>query len=619
LELMISIVRNLKNMDIEFLIGQFKQVQRSLDNFFKNIKPLHIETSELEVLIDWWNTFENNSCNWNLTGLWQIMQLFQEEDLEGLFHLLLDVISLTESLAHNNITAALAEVYTFVLTQEAQMPIFTKEEISNQVESLLILLEKLTDMPDEPAEASICFSSEFCWILRTVTSQSDPTSKPCDFMQSNFSLNHNAVLNVIKELKFVILNDSFLCTMEDFFQTDITHNLTCFFYQIKEWNSVLLKFSELHHINGSLLKELLAFWNELYLYTVPLQENNTNSNVNCSSMSKRKEAFQIIETLSSMPAAEMAMSEYVLQQLNYLYGGLKWNKHSRISLIETVFPYVKNMTSEVSGLLDTEAVYSFLSIVQPLMTLSLVGNEAYSVLMVLSSLNGSNNISNNIENIWFPVVKSIEDLLLNFNVRQSLAVIDQEFQLLRLASGQSSSVTLDVLIPQFNISSVEAVLRTFEDIREIMNSFLCECNNQNYSKMMQPLVLLMATEKSSDLLLVVKDITEFLELFQNKSEEDYSGMLFADDRLSREILNNTYISNSVFQSFLFHMIADLAVTKGAVHANSTELQVVDFIDSFFDNGQYGNVSTLSQNRTLEIMQEILQITFPYFTEHNRKK
>lgn len=618
LEHMITLVHNLKNMDIEFLIGQFKQAQRSLDNFFKNTKPLHIESSELGVLIDWWDEFENSSCNWNLTGLWHITQLFQEDlsDVEEVFHLLLDVISLMGRLAHGNITEALVEVYTFVLTQEAKMPVFTREEISNQVESLLMLLETLTDVPDEPAEASICFSAEFCWIPKTVTPQSDPTSKPCDFMQSNFSWNHNAVLHIVKELKLVTLNDSFSCTMEDF-QTFITHNLTCFFHQIKEWNSIILKFSELHHINDSLLKELLAFWNELYLYAVPLQANNTNSTVNCSSTSKRKVALQIIETLSGMPAAEIEMSEYVLKQLNDLYGGLSWNRHSRISLIETVFPYVKNVTSEVSGLLDTEAVYSFLSVVQPLMTLSSVGNQAYSVLMVLSSLNGHNNISGNIENIWFPVVKSILDLLLNFNVKQSLAVIDQEFQLLRLANGQSSSVTLDVLIQQFNTSSVEAVLKKLEDIQEIMNSVLCECNNQNYSKVMQSLVLLMANEKSSDLLLVVKDIIDFLELFKNKTEEDYTGMLFFDDHLSREILNATYIANSVFQNFLFHMIGDLAVTKEALHANSTELQIVDFIDSFFDSAQYGNVSTLSQNRTLEIMQEMLQITLTYFTERNR--
>ncbi|XP_032298475.1 ATP-binding cassette sub-family A member 13 [Coturnix japonica] len=522
LEHVITLVQNLKNMDIEFLIGHFKQAQRSLDNFFKNIKPLLIENSELEMLIEWWNAFENGSCNWNLTGLWHIMQVFQEDlsDVEEMYHLLLDVISLMESLTHGNITEALAEVYTFVLTQEEKMPMYTDVEISNQVESLLMLLEMLTDVPDEHAEALVCFSAEFCWIPTTVTPQSDPTSKPCDVMQNNFSLNHNAVLQIIKQLKLITLNDSFLCTMEDV-QTDITHNLTCFFHHIKEWNSILLKFSELHHINSSLLKELLAFWDELYLYAVPLQANNTNSTVNCFSTPKRRVALQIIETLSSMPAAEMEMSEYVLEQLNDLYGGLSWNRHSRISLIETVFLYVKNMTSEISGFLNTEAVYSFLSVLQPLMTLPPSGNQAYSVLMVLSSLNGNSNISENIENIWFPVVKSIEDLL-NFNVRQSLAVLDQEFQLLRLATGQPSSVSLDVLIQQFNTSSVAAVLRKLEDIQEIMNSFLCECNNQNYSKVMQPVVLLMANEKSSDLLLVVKDIIDFLELFQNKSKEDYT-------------------------------------------------------------------------------------------------
>jgi len=68
----VSLVQNVRDMDVEFLISQFKQVQRSLDNFFKNIKPLYTENSELGMLTDWWDAFKNNSCNWNLTGLWEI-------------------------------------------------------------------------------------------------------------------------------------------------------------------------------------------------------------------------------------------------------------------------------------------------------------------------------------------------------------------------------------------------------------------------------------------------------------------------------------------------------------------------------------------------------------------
>ncbi|OPJ76455.1 hypothetical protein AV530_016136 [Patagioenas fasciata monilis] len=119
----------------------FKQVQRSLDNFFTNIKPLYTENSELGMLADWWDTFENNLCSWNLTGLWLITRLFEQDelyDVEEMVHLLFDVVSLTERVAHENITEALTEVYAFALTQEEKMPVFTEEEFSNQVESLLM-------------------------------------------------------------------------------------------------------------------------------------------------------------------------------------------------------------------------------------------------------------------------------------------------------------------------------------------------------------------------------------------------------------------------------------------------------------------------------------------------
>ncbi|NXY70578.1 ABCAD protein, partial [Glareola pratincola] len=621
LKLMVALMQNMRNVDVEILISQLKQVQGSLDNFFESIKPLYIEFSELGMLTDWWDAFENNLCNWNLTVLWQITRVFKQDgiyDVEEMFHLLLDVVGLTERLAHGNITEALTEVYAFILTQEAKMPMFTEEEFSNQVESLLMLLETLKDMSDEPAESSICFSASFCWTLTTATSQSDPTFKPCVFTHSNSTLSYNAVIEVIRELKLVTLDDSSLCTLEDI-KTDITRNLTCFFLQIKEWNSILLKFSELHHVNSSLLRELLDFWNDLSVHAVPLQVNNASS-INCSSTVKREVALQIVETLASMPGEEMEMAKGVLEHLHDLYDGRSWNRHSRTSLIKTVLTNFKNLTSEVSGLLDREAVISFISVIQPLMMLSPLGNRTYSMLMILSALNENNNISDTFENFWFPIVTSIEDLLMNFNVRHLLAVIDQEFQLLRLATGESSSMALGDLVQQFNASSMDAMLRNFEDIQETLNSFLCQCNNKNYSEIIHALILLMANENSSnDLLLFVKDIIEFLELFQNKSKEDYTGMLFADGHLSREKLNNTHTANSVFLNSLLHIVADLSVIEESLHTNNTELQIVDFIDSFFDNAQYREVSTQSQNRTLDIIQEILQMIFQSTIEHDGNK
>ncbi|NWH77078.1 ABCAD protein, partial [Piaya cayana] len=615
---MATLVQNMENMDAELLLSQFTQVHRSLDNFFENIKPLHAECSELGVITNWWDVFENNSCNWNLTGLWQITQLFEQDelyDIEEIFRLLFDVISLTERLAHGNVTQGLAEVYTFILTQEAKMSMFTEEEFSNQVDGLLTLLEILTDLSDESAEVSVCLSAAFCWTLTTATPQSDPTFEPCEFMLSNSTFGYSAVIEVIKELKLISLEDSSLCTMEDF-QMDITHNLTCFFHQIKEWNAILLKFSELHHVNSSVLKELLDFWNELSLYAVPLHVNNTYS-VNCSSTLKRQVILRIVETLGSMQMVEMEMAKSVLEQLHDLYGGLSWNRYSRTSFIKTVLTNVKNMTSEVSGLLGTEAVLSFLSVIQPLMELSSLGNQTYSMLMTLSALNGSSNILDEFENFCFSLVTNIEDLLENFDVRQLLAMIDQEFELVRLATGQASSMDLDFVIHQFNASSVDAMLRNYEDVQEIVNSFLCECSNKNYSKMMHTLIILMADQNSSnDLLLVIKDVINILKFFQNNS---MPGILFADSHFSRKKTNNTYIADSDFLDSLLHVIADLAVMEEGLRANDTVLQVADFIDSFFDNAKYREVSTQSHTRTLEIVQDILQMVFLSATEHNRNK
>ncbi|NWT50955.1 ABCAD protein, partial [Erythrocercus mccallii] len=615
---MAALVQYTRNMDVEFLISRFKQVQENLEKFFKNIKPFSLENSELGTLTDWWDAFENMSCYWNLTGMHQITQLFEQDELyniDDVFSLLFDVISLTERLAQGNITEALTEMYAFVLTQEEKMSMFTDEEFSNQVEDLLTLLETLSDNSNEHGEGSACFSASFCWTLTTATPQSDPTAKPCDFVHTNSTLHYNAVIEVIKDLKLITLEDTFACSMEDI-QMDITRNLTCFFHQIKEWNSIILKFSVLHHVNSSVLKELLDFWNELSLYAVPLQVNNTHA-VNCSSTPKRQMALQIVETLGSISVSEIEMAKSLLEQLDNLYG-LSQKRETRTSL-KSVLTHVKNMTSEVSRLLNTEAVLSFLSVIQPLMTLPSVGKQTHSMLMTISALSRNISISDNFENFWFPVVTSIENLLLNFSVRHLLVVIDQEAQLLKFATGQSSSMAPDVLLEQFKTSSLDAISRNFEGIQDVVKTIPCECNNKNYSKIMHALILLMTNESSSnDLLLAVKDIIAFLELFQNKYKKDYTSLLFSDSHFGRAKLNNTHTAFSVVLNNLLHIIADLDVVEEALHTNNTELHNFDFIDSFFYNAPYRDTSTQSQSRALEIMQEIMQI-FQSTAEHDRNK
>ncbi|NWJ00409.1 ABCAD protein, partial [Crypturellus undulatus] len=613
----VALVQSLEHMDLEYLIGQFKQVQQSLDHLFKSIRALYVENLALGMLPDWLDTFEDNLCNWNLTGFRQLSQLLQQDkllDAIGMFPLL-DVISLTEELAHGNITEALTNVYTFILTQESKIPMLTKEELSNQVESMLMLQQALSDMSHEPAEALICISAVFCWTLTTSAPQNDPAFKTCEFAHSNFSLAYNEVINIIKQLKLIPLEDSSSCTKEDF-QTDIMHSLTCFFHQIREWNSLLLKFSDLRHLNGSVLKELLDFWNQLSISLVPLEANTTDS-ITCTPTLKMQAALQLVEALDAMTMIEMETTKAIFEQLDDLYDILNLSGDRKISLINTVLSNFKNTTNELSGLLGTEPVLSFFSLLQPLIALSSFGKQTYSVLMTLSALNRNENTSNNVEDFWFHVESSIENLLVNFNVRNLLTVVEQGFQVLRVATGQSD---LDVPVSQLNISSVDAMLRSFEDIQETVNALLCECNSKNYSEILHIFIFLMANEKSADdLLLVFEDIVDFLELLQNQSKEDYISVFYDD--LNSANMNNTHITDSVLRNSILHMIADFAITEIVLHLNKTEFHTVDF-DLFFDDTQYGNYGKATnpfQNTTLENMQEILQKIFPSSTEHDRNR
>ncbi|NWX90907.1 ABCAD protein, partial [Nothoprocta pentlandii] len=614
-----ALVQNLERTDLEFLIGQFRKVHQSLVHLFKSIRSLYVENLALGMLPDWLDIFENDLCNWNLTGFRQLSQLLEQDkllDAMEMFPLLLDVIRLTEGLAHGNITDALTDVYTFILTQEAKLPMLTKEELSNQVESLLMLQLTLSDLSHEPTEALVCISAAFCWTLTTSAPQNDPAFKPCSFAHSNFSLAYNEVINTIKQLKLIPLEDSSLCTKEDF-QTDIMRNLTCFFHLIREWNSLLLKFSELCHLNDSVLKEVLDFWNQLSIYSVPLGANNTAS-VTCLPTLKMQAGLQFVEALDGVTMTEVETTKAVLEQLDDLYYIISSSGDRKMSLLKTVLSNFKNMTNVLSGLLGTEPILSFLSLVQPLITFSSFGNQTYSVLMALSALNRNENTSNSFENFWFHVESSIENLSVNFNVRHLLMAVEQGFQILRVATGRSRD--LDVLVPQLNMSSVNAMLRNFEDIQENVNTFLCEHNTTSYSEVLHNLIL-MATEKSSDdLLLVVEDIIDFLELFQNESKEDYIFMFYDD--LNSENMNNTLIAASVLQSTVLHIIADLAIIETALHSNDAELDTIDFFDLFFDDtqhGSYGKATNPFENRTLENMQEILQMIFPSSTERDRNR
>uniref|UniRef100_A0A674JFQ8 ABC transporter domain-containing protein n=1 Tax=Terrapene triunguis TaxID=2587831 RepID=A0A674JFQ8_9SAUR len=622
---MATLVKNIENADLEFLIDQLKQVSKSLHHFFKNIKTVYIENFVLDKLTGWVDSFENNSYSWNLTNLWQITQLFKETELDDILqvlYILPDGVSLIQRLAHKNITDALIEVYTFTSTQEANMSICTKEDLSNKVDSLLELLEVVTDMPEESARALGCLTAVICWNLTTATPQNDPALRTCNLnAHTNFSSIYNTIADILEQFKLTTPGGHDLCSNEDYLR-EITYKVTCFFHQFKEWNSILLKLSEIHNINSLALKQLLGFWNKLSVYVMAFGNSSTIS-VYCSSTPKRQAALQLIETLNNMTSTEMAMAKAIFEQLADLYHALKLDRSTGMSVPKTLLTHLKSMANEISGVLDNEDVLSFLSAVQPLLTLSPVGNQTYMVLMALSALSRNSSLIGNFEALWLDTERGIQDLLVNFSVPNLLSVIDKEVQLLSAAARKNSSLALASLLKQFNSSSLETLLRSFEDFQEVARDWLHKYTNKNFSRIINALVVLMANEKSSDdIVLIIKGIIEFLELFTNGSKEDHIDISFVADLLSGEKLNNVHVAHVILQNSLLNMLSDLTTKEEVLDLNATDLQLMDFIDLFFDDAQYENYGkeiASFQSRTMEMIKEFLQIIFSSSGGHYSNK
>ncbi|CAM2105874.1 unnamed protein product [Caretta caretta] len=623
---MATLVKNTENEDLEFLIDQLKQIRKSLHYFFKKIKTVYIENSVLDKLTGWLDSFENNSCSWNLTNLWQMTQLFKETELDDILqvlYLLPDAISLIQRLDHKNITDTLIEVYTFTLTQEANMSICTKEDLSNKIDRLLELLEVAADMPQESARALSCLTAVICWNLTTESPQNDPALRTCNLnAHRNFSSIYNTIADVLEQFKLTTPGGHALCSNEDY-RREITYKATCFFHQLKEWNSILLKLSEIHNINSLALKQLLGFWNKLSVYVMAFGNSSTIA-VYCSSTPKRQAALELIEALNNMTSTEMAMAKAIFEQLADLYHALNLDRSTGMSITKTLLIHLKSMANEISGALNNEDVLSyFFSAAQPLLTLSPFGNQTYMVLTALSALSRNNSLIGNFEALWLDRERGIQDLLVNFSVPNLLSVIDKEIQLLSAAARKKCSLALASLLKQFNSSSLETLLRSFEDFQEVARDWLHEYTNKNFSKIINALVVLMANEKSSDdIVLIIKGITEFLELFRNGSKEDHIDISFVTDLLSGEKLNNVHVAHTILQNSLLNMISDLTTEEEVLNLNDTDLQIMDFIDLFFDDAQYennGKQIASFQNRTMEMIKEFLQIIFPSSGGHYSNK
>ncbi|XP_053122131.1 ATP-binding cassette sub-family A member 13 [Hemicordylus capensis] len=398
--------------------------------------------------------------------------------------------------------------------------------------------------------------------------------------------------------------------------------MACFLHQLEEWYPIILKFSKIYQVNGSGLNELLGFWDKLSHYVLT-SRTNASSLTHCMLVGKKQTYLQLIKALNNMTSSELLAIKALFAQLADADGHQNTDRNSTLLRMKTILTHLNSMNDEMFGIKVAEDnLRSFFSAIRPLVTWSPAGNETYMLLRTLLVLARNGSLIDRLETIWLDTEREIENLLSDFNIKHLLSLIDKEVQLLSTAEWQNILLSLATVLRPFNASFLETSLKSFEDILEHGKQWLQEYNNKNYSKIINALVLLMTGKKSSnEIVQSIKDILSFLELLKNGNEEN-DPISFLTDFLSGKKLKNVQIAHLILQNSLLNVIYDLTTKEEELHSNDTDLQIMEFIDLFFDGAQYENYRkdiTPSQSQTIELIKEILQVIFPSSTDHYRNK
>uniref|UniRef100_A0ACB8FUQ7 Uncharacterized protein n=1 Tax=Sphaerodactylus townsendi TaxID=933632 RepID=A0ACB8FUQ7_9SAUR len=607
---MVALLQDLEKTVPNF--SQLRQLSRNLE--VRDHVGQYTEYAALDSLAIWFKNLTDSSPSWNSTSMRQIMKLFREAELteiKQVLHFFLKVGSLFESSAHRNMTDVLVEGYHLMLNQSANTAALSMEDLSNEVNSLVELLEAATSMPLESGRALNCLAAVVCWNTTTRSSWDEPVSKACSVdLQKNASAVHEVAAEILEQIKS---QGESRCSDERYLK-EVTYKMACFLGQLEEWQLVNLTFSEIPPLDSSVLNELLTLWSQLSNYVLTSRADRNNLS-HCMLLGKEQTPLQLMKAISKMISSEITAVVPLFEELADFYSGRKTERSPAALTEKMILTYLQHAASRMHGFNDVN--YTLTSLLFPLyppMALSSAEKKLHVVLKALLALAGDVNLFKSLETLWLETGRGINNLSLDFNVGHLLLLIAKEFHLLSPTVELNTLSALAASLRPLNTS----FLQSFEGVFEHGRNWLEQHNNKSYSKIIHAVMLLVAGKSSSgEIIRSIKDIVSFLELFKNETNED-DPISFLLDFLSGKKLKNVHVAHLVLQNSLLNAIYDLTAKEEELYSNHTDNQIVEFMDLFFDDAQYENYgkgTVPPQSTAMQLIKDFLQFLFPSSTEH----
>ncbi|XP_045421289.1 ATP-binding cassette sub-family A member 13-like isoform X2 [Lemur catta] len=608
-----SLMRTLKKTDIDLFVDQLEQVSANLVDFFKNISRAGTGNLGVDLFVGLMEKFVESSHSWNVNRLLQLSRLFPKGVVDavlGVYYALPHAVRLLQRVADKNVTEGLKDVYDFTLLHGISISNITKEDFAVVIKTLLDTIELMSDKPGIVSEVLTCLPVIWCWNHTASGFQQNPTLEACN-VQGTSSL-YSKVASVLDHLHLSPRGADSQCSDESS-RGEITRQAVCAIHELVEWNAILLDLSE-----TSLMKTVQEFWDKVLPF-VPPSEKNSISEL-CPGSPIKQVALQIIEKLKIVNFTKITSGENILDKLASLNKILNINEGTEPSVQNNISLNLENIIKLMSEDWSLEnSTHYLLSSFMMLLNGNLTGRS----LEALSNFIEKSEATYNFEELWLEfeqTVKHLKNLTHDFSVRHLFSEMNKAIQSINSVALQNITLQLAHFLEILDSSSINT-LEIIEDFLLVTKNWLHEYANEDYSRMIQTLFILMANKTSTDDIdLLTKDIITFFGSLKNVSREGNFDVAFLTHLLNQEQLTDFSAVQLLFESLLINSINNLAGSsqEAAPNLSDPDLQIVNFINLTLNHiqSEAGGKIILPPRSIEDFIEQLLKTFFSLLLKEN---
>ncbi|KAI4584687.1 hypothetical protein MJG53_006221, partial [Ovis ammon polii x Ovis aries] len=622
LKKMTSLLRTVKKTDIYLLVDQLEHISESMMDFSKSISRLGASNLGIGFFVDLMEKFVDSSHSWSINHLLRLSRLLPKKAADAMvdaYYMLPHAMRLLRGMGHKNITEALRDVYNFTLLHGIHLSDVTKEDFTAAIKTLMDTIELVSAQPGILSETLTCLPVFWCWNHTTSGFQQNPKSDACNAHELTSSF-YSKVASILDHLHLSPHGDDSQCLNESS-QMEITRKVACVIHELMDWSSILLELCEVFHVKTSLVKSVQEFWHKVLPF-VPLSGNQSSGSISelCPGHLIKQVALPIIEKFKNFNFTKVTSDENLLEKLVSLNKVLNVDEGAEISVWYNIFFHLKRIIDFLSR--KENLVNSTNSLVSPFMAL-LNANLTGSSLEALTYFIKKSEAAYNLEKQWLEFQQIMKDLTHNFSIRPLYSEIDKVMQRTNSVALQNIPLPLAHFLESLDLSSLKT-LEIIEDFLLVIKNWFHKFANEDYSKMIQTLFLLLANKSSTDdIALVTKDIATFLGYLKNVSREGNFDVALLTRLPSQEQLTNFSFVQLLFESFLINSINNLAERSqgAALNLSDTDLQIMNLINLVLNRTQSENGErlVLPPRSRVGFMEQLLKTFFFLLKENSGNK